>query len=153
MGPLLDCALRLGPVEMNRYPDPCPGAWRVCSFKKPRKSTWTCAQQSCAGGALSTDGVGFSCTKWASDHRVRGGVDRVINQHEKELVLHGVLPCRRQHFLDVRHDCGPHRHFFPNVLPNLLLLLPFDCGFQITGTIMHPGAPERGVCSNAVLSR
>jgi hypothetical protein len=34
-----------------------------------------------------------------------------------------------------------------------LLLLPFDCGFQITGTIMHPGAPERGVCSNAVLSR
>jgi len=29
MGPLLDCALRLGPVEMNRYPDPCPGAWRA----------------------------------------------------------------------------------------------------------------------------
>ena len=28
----------------------------------------------------STNGVGFSCAKWASNQRVRGGADMVINQ-------------------------------------------------------------------------
>lgn len=45
------------------------------------------SQGSCArisllgeGGALSTNGVEFSCAKWASDQRVRGSADMVINQ-------------------------------------------------------------------------
>lgn len=32
------------------------------------------------GGALSTNGVGFLCAKVASNQRVRGGADMIINQ-------------------------------------------------------------------------
>jgi len=32
------------------------------------------------GGALSTNGVRFSCAKVAANQRVRGGADMVINQ-------------------------------------------------------------------------
>ena len=38
------------------------------------------------GRSLSTNGVGFSCAKWASDQRVRRGAEMVINQMVGEQV-------------------------------------------------------------------